>query len=177
MEDPVVVCCHVPERGECSSIYQSISLNSTYSPFVISMQVHLNSRRMATSVYPVNLFSIESYTNRFSRLSCENRSAHFVGERIRLTTETASDEGPMHIDLMHWNLQYIGKRPMNVVWNLLRSVQRKPSSWFPVCNYCVWLSECVVNSGENPILFVASNRIFYHSPYVPEFLENPLLDV
>ena len=66
---------------------------------------------------------------------------------------------------------------MYVVWNLLRSIERKPSIWFPVRNYCVWLSERVVNSGENPILFVASDRIFFHSLYVSEFLENPLLDV
>ena len=92
MEDPVVVCCHVPERGECPSIYQSISLNSTYLPS--SSACRFISIREGYDLYlPSKPFYRKLYEQVFQTF-CENRSAHFVGKRVRLTTETPSDEGP-----------------------------------------------------------------------------------
>ena len=100
-----------------------------------------------------------------------------MGKRVGLTSETAADKSPVDVDLMHRHVEDIGQGPVDVVRNLLGSVEGQPTRWVPIGDHGMGLSEPVVGTGELPTRAVAGYRVVSHSIDVSELLKHPLLHV
>jgi hypothetical protein len=81
------------------------------------------------------------------------------------------------VDLVHWDVKDISQSPVDIVRDLLRSVQCQSPRWIPIGDYGMRLCESVVGTGEQPIGVVADYSIGGHALDVTELLEHPLLDV
>ena len=78
---------------------------------------------------------------------------------------------------MHRDVKDISQSPMDIVRDLLRSVQCQSTRWVPISDYGMRLRESVVGTGEQPVGVVTDYSIGGHTLDITEFLEHPLLDV
>ena len=98
-------------------------------------------------------------------------------KRVGLPSKSSSNESPMDIDLMHGAIKHVGLGSVNIVRNLLRSVQSQSARRVPVGDHGMWLCEPVIGASEEPIRGMTGYCISRHALDISELLEHSLLNV